>query len=239
MLNTYSLPELLKTGAEQLGIFISPHKINKFITYLEELKLWNKKLNLTSLVDDKKIIIKHFLDSLSCFLVFKRLPEQLVDIGTGAGFPSLPLKILLPEITCTLIEVTRKKADFLEHLLKKLELTGVTIINARAEDRARGNLRESFDVALGRAVAKLNVLLEYALAYVKVDGYLVAQSGEWEVKTKEAEKALLIMGGKVAEVKTIQLPFTDEHRSLILIQKTKNTPLKYPRRAGMPQKKPL
>ena len=239
MLTKYPPSKLLELGAKKLGIFIPPGKIEKFLIYLEELKLWNKKINLTSLKDDEKIVIKHFLDSLSCFIVLKNIPHRLVDVGTGAGFPSVPLKILLPEIKCTLIEAKKKKTFFLEHLIKKLNLEDITIINARAEEMAKGKERESFDLALGRAVAKLNILLEYALAYVKVGGYLIAQRGRYEKELKGAENALLVLGAKVVEIKDIQLPFIDEPRSLILIQKIKNTPFKYPRRVGIPQKRPL
>jgi len=231
--------ELLKRGGEELGISLSSWQIKKFTIYLEELKIWNRKINLTALKSDEEIVVKHFLDSLSLSLVVHQKPENLVDIGPGAGFPSLPLKIFLPRMQCTLIESSGKKAKFLQHLIKKLDLQNVTLIKARAEEVARGNLRESFDLAVGRAVAKLNVLLEYTLPYVKVGGYLVAQKGETLREIELAQRALLILGGRIIKVKWLNLPFSGEFRSLILIQKVKSTPLKYPRRPGIPGKRPL
>ncbi|MBE0479058.1 16S rRNA (guanine(527)-N(7))-methyltransferase RsmG [Candidatus Aerophobetes bacterium] len=239
MLTEYPPSRLLELGAKKLGITIAPEKIEKFLIYLEELKLWNRKINLTSLKSDEEILIKHFLDSLSCSILWKKTPHRLIDIGTGAGFPSLPLKILLPEIKCTLIEAKKKKTVFLEHLIKKLNLEDIRIINARAEDMAREEERESFDLALSRAVAKLNILLEYALVYVKLGGYLIAQKGKDAKEIEEAKNALSILGGQIVEVKHINLPFLNEHRSLILIKKVKSTPLAYPRRTGIPQKRPL
>jgi 16S rRNA (guanine527-N7)-methyltransferase len=231
--------KLLKEGGEKLGISLSSWQIKKFTLYLEELKIWNKKINLTALKSDEEIVIKHFLDSLSLSLVIHQPPENLVDIGPGAGFPSLPLKIFLPRIECTLIESSGKKVKFLQHLVKKLNLEGVTLIKARAEEVARGNLRESFDLAVGRAVAKLNVLLEYTLPYLKAGGYLVAQRGKTLQEIELAEGALSILGGEIREVKWLSLPFSGEPRSLILIQKVRPTPLKYPRRPGIPGKRPL
>jgi len=231
--------KLLEIGAERLGILLSSGKIEKFLIYLEELKSWSKKVNLTALKKDENIVIKHFLDSLSCYLAMKSIPERLVDIGTGAGFPSLPLKILLPDIKCTLIEVKGKKTDFLCHLIRKLNMQDVTIVKARAEEMARGGNRESFDLAVGRAVAKFNILLEYALPYVKVGGYLIAHKGKDKKEIKDAKNALLVLGGKIEDIKQIKLPFLDQTRNLVLVQKVKNTPLKYPRRVGIPKKRPL
>ena len=238
MLKQVSTSEFLKEGAKKFGISLSPEQIEKFLLYLEELKSWNKKINLTALRKDEEIVIKHFLDSLSCYLLMKKTPERLVDIGPGAGFPSLPLKILLPQIKCTLIEAREKKIVFLQHLIKKLNLHNVTLIKARAEEAAKGEKRESFDMAVGRAVARLNILLEYALPYLKIGGYLIAQKGNIE-KIEKAQNALSILGGRIVEVKNIKLPFLDQSRSLILIQKIRTTPSRYPRRPGIPQKRPL
>jgi len=204
--------KLLEIGAERLGILLSSGKIEKFLIYLEELKSWSKKVNLTALKKDENIVIKHFLDSL---------------------------KILLPDIKCTLIEVKGKKTDFLCHLIRKLNMQDVTIVKARAEEMARGGNRESFDLAVGRAVAKFNILLEYALPYVKVGGYLIAHKGKDKKEIKDAKNALLVLGGKIEDIKQIKLPFLDQTRNLVLVQKVKNTPLKYPRRVGIPKKRPL
>ncbi len=239
MLRQTAPSKLLQLGAKKLNISLSPDKIEKFLIYLEELKNWNKKINLTALRENDEIVIKHFLDSLSCYLVMEKIPDKLIDIGTGAGFPSIPLKIFLPKIKCTLIEAREKKIAFLLHLTKKLNLQNVTIIKARAEEVAKEEKRESFDLALGRAVARLNVLLEYALPYVKVGGYLIAQKGASIQGIKKAENALFLLGGKIRNIKYIKLPFLEQPRSLILIQKIKTTPFAYPRRVGIPQKRPL
>ena len=233
------LSELLREGAEKIGIFLSSEKIEKFFIYLEQLKLWNEKVNLTAIKRDKEIIVKHFLDSLTCYLIMDKDATNLVDIGSGAGFPSLPLKILLPEIKCTLIEARKKKVTFLHHLVRKLELKNVTLINGRAEEIARGEKRESFDVAVGRAVAGLNVLAEYALPYVKVGGCFIVQKGSQVKQLKKARNAFLLLGGRVERIKKINLPFLNQERNLILVRKAGPTPLKYPRRPGIPEKNPL
>jgi len=210
------LPCILKKGAEEIGVFLSQEKIEKFLIYLEELKRWNKKINLTALEEDKKIIVKHFLDSLTLCSVMNKIPQEVVDIGPGAGFPSLPLKIVLPQIKCTLVEARKKKVDFLHHIVEKLCLKGVVLINKRAEEFAREKeARGRFDVAVARAVAKLNILLEYTL------------------------RALSILGGEVERIKKIKLPFFDIPRSLVVIRKIKETPSGYPRRPGIPAKRPL
>lgn len=236
MLTPDTPSRLLELGANKLGISLSGEKIEKFLIYMEELKSWNQRANLTAIKRDQEIVIKHFLDSLSCYLAMKDIPGRLVDIGTGAGFPSLPLKILLPGIKCTLIEAKKKRTNFLHHLIKKLNIENVAVVKSRAEEIARGKNRESFDLAVGRAVAKLNIFLECALPYVRVEGYLIAHKGE---DVEEAKNALSILGGKIMDVKHIKLPFFNHPRSLILIQKIKSTPLKYPRRPGIPQKRPL
>ena len=230
---------LLQSGAEQLHISLLPDRIESFLIYLEELKNWNKKVNLTALHGDEEIVVKHFLDSLSCSLAMKKVPDSLIDIGTGAGFPSIPLKILLPQIKCTLIEATEKKIVFLEHLIKKLNLKNVMLLKARAEELAKGEKRESFDLALGRAVAPLNTFLEYALPYVKVGGYVIAQKGARAGAIDNADNALSVLGGRVVGIKHLRLPFLNHPRTLILICKIKSTPEKYPRRPGIPQKRPL
>ncbi|MCD6406308.1 16S rRNA (guanine(527)-N(7))-methyltransferase RsmG [Candidatus Aerophobetes bacterium] len=235
------LPCILKKGAEEVGVFLSQEKIEKFLIYLEELKRWNKKINLTALEEDKEIIVKHFLDSLTLCSVMNKIPQEVVDIGPGAGFPSLPLKIVLPQIKCTLVEARKKKVDFLHHIVEKLCLKGVVLINKRAEEFAREKeARGRFDVAVARAVAKLNILLEYTLPYLKIGGYLISQKGRYpEKEVEEAKRALSILGGEVERIKKIKLPFFDIPRSLVVIRKIKETPSGYPRRPGIPAKRPL
>lgn len=231
--------EILTKGTKQLGISLSQSQVKKFITYLEDLKTWNEKFNLTALKTDREIVIKHFLDSLTLCQLFYQIPKNLVDIGPGAGFPSLPIKIYLPDVKCTLIEANGKKIGFLEYIIQRLNLKEVFLIKARAEEMARGDLRERFDLAVGRGVAKLNVLLEYTLPYVKIGGCMIAQKGRNLQEINEAKKALSLLGGKITQIRSLKLPFSDEHRNLILIKKVKSTPLSYPRRPGIPKKRPL
>jgi len=231
--------EILKRGAEKLGIHLSSEEVKKFLIYLEELKNWNKKFNLTAIKKDNEIVTKHFLDSLSLLLVIEREFGSLVDIGPGAGFPSLPIKLHLPSLKCTLIESSIKKVNFLKYLVKKLNLQDVTLIKARAEEVGHGKERESFDFAVGRAVAKLNVLLEYTFPFLKVGGYLIAQKGKNSKELELARNALSVLRGRIAKIKYFELPFSGEFRSLIVIQKIAPTPLRYPRRPGIPQKRPL
>jgi len=234
-----SVEEILIKGAEQLGLSLSKSQTEKFITYLRDLKAWNKRFNLTALKKDTEIIVKHFLDSLTLCQLFRQVPKNLVDIGPGAGFPSLPIKIYLTDIECTLIEANGKKISFLKYIIHRLNLKGVFLIKARAEEMARGDLRERFDLAVGRGVARLNVLLEYALPYVKIGGCMIAQKGKNFQEIEEAQKALSLLGGRVTWIKSLKLPFSGEHRNLIMIEKVKSTPLTYPRRPGIPEKRPL
>lgn len=231
--------DLLKEGAKKFGIYLTSNQLQKFFIYLKELKVWNKRFNLTAIKDDKQIVIKHFLDSLSLRLVMKNYPRNLVDIGPGAGFPSIPLKIAFPDIKCSLIESSSKKVDFLLYLKERLNLKQIEIIKERAERIARGEKRESFECAVARAVARLNVLLEYSLPFVKTGGYFIAQKGPDTREIKTAQNALLVLGGELAKIRHLELPFSEESRCLILIQKVKSTPLKYPRRPGIPKKRPL
>ncbi|MGB9612888.1 MAG: 16S rRNA (guanine(527)-N(7))-methyltransferase RsmG [Candidatus Margulisiibacteriota bacterium] len=204
-----------------------------FEIYLNELLEWNKKFNLTSIVDPEEIRKKHFEDSLLLLEVIDLSNQSVVDIGTGAGFPGIPLKIVRPEIKLTLLEATKKKVEFLKHLVSTLALQKVEVVWTRAEDYAKEK-REAFDIALSRAVARLNILSEYCLPLVKVGGIFVAYKEEKvEDEIKEAETAIEILGGKLKEVKRFPL------RSLVIIDKIKPTPAKYPRRAGMAKKRPL
>jgi len=204
-----------------------------FDIYLRELLEWNKKFNLTSITDPEEIRRKHFDDSLLLLQTIQLNNQSVIDVGTGAGFPGIPLKIACPKIKLTLLEATRKKIEFLKHLVSILDLKDVEIIWGRAEEVAKEK-REVFDVAVSRAVAKLNVLCEYCLPFVKIGGMFVAYKEEKvEEEVKAAEKAIQILGGKLKEIKKFPL------RSLVIIEKVSKTPPKYPRRAGMAKKKPL
>ncbi len=207
--------------------------------YLKELLAWNKKFNLTRITDPEEVKVKHFEDSLA-LLQFNQLVDQsVIDIGTGAGFPGLPLKIACPNIKLTLVEATGKKVEFLKHIINLLGLTDVRIITGRAEDIAKEE-REKYDLAVARAVAKLPVLAEYCLPFVKIGGQFVAyKENKVEAEVKKSRKAIEILGGRLLDIKKIKLSRFDIVRSLVLIDKVSPTPSKYPRRPGMAKKKPL
>jgi len=251
--------DLLREEARVFGLHLTPEHLEAFRIYYRELIAWNQRVNLTAITGYRDVQYKHFLDSLSCLLAFPypsvsdpvldvipiydraHSPLRCIDVGTGAGFPGVPLKILRPEIRLTLLEATEKKVRFLRHLVDKLNLRDVEIIHGRAEDFGRDSrYRERYDVVLARAVAVLRVLVEYCLPFCRVGGRLIAQKGrEVEEEVRSAQKAIGILGGEVKAVKALELPGLREPRNLIVIEKTAPTPLKYPRRAGMPAKHPI
>ena len=235
---------ILKNAFEKGGLQPDEKAAARFLLYNDLLIETNRSLNLTAITEFEDVVVKHFLDScmpLGDPEVFCGEPISLVDVGTGAGFPGLPLKIMRPEIRLTLIDSLRKRVDFLEDTVSQLELEEVQCIHARAEEAGRDpRLRESFDIAVSRAVARLSILSEYVLPFVKENGLFIAyKSGEVEEELREAEKAIQILGGTVEKVSVFTLPGTDIQRSLIYIRKTAHTPEKYPRRAGKPEKSPL
>ncbi len=205
----------------------------QFEIYSRELIEWNKKFNLTSVTDPDEIRTKHFEDSLSLLQTIKLANESVIDVGAGAGFPGIPLKLACPDIKLTLLEATKKKVEFLKHIISILSLENVEIIWGRAEEATREK-RERFDLAVSRAVAKLNILSEYCLPFVKLGGLFVAyKEEEIEAEVEEAKKAIAILGGQIREIKKFP------PRSLVIIDKIRETPPKYPRRAGMAKKRPL
>ncbi len=231
--------ERLKTAAEKLGISLDGGQTGQFETYMELLLEWNEKFNLTAITEKDEIISKHFLDSLT-LLLSDRLPEgaRLIDIGAGAGFPSVPVKIARPDLRVTMLDSLGKRVDFLNEVSARLGLENICAVHCRAEDGSRTELRESFDVATARAVANLSVLAEYALPFVKVGGYFVAMKGSApEEEINAAKPAIRVMGGKIEEVREIS--FDGLGRSLIIVKKTARTPSKYPRKAGKPSKDPI
>lgn len=210
-----------------------------FEIYLKELLAWNKKYNLTAITDPEEIRIKHFEDSLALLQAIQLTNQSVIDVGTGAGFPGIPLKIVCPGIKLTLLEATKKKVEFLKHIVSALNLADVEIIRGRAEEIAKGK-RETFDIVVSRAVAKLNVLCEYCLPFVKIGGMFVAyKEKKVEEEVAKASKAIEILGGRLKEIKKVKLPNSDIVRSLVIIEKTSPTPSNFPRRAGMAKKRPL
>jgi 16S rRNA (guanine527-N7)-methyltransferase len=234
--------EKLESGAAQLGINLTEKQLEKFETYYRELIDWNKKVNLTSITGYEDVQIKHFLDSLTVFTVVPPgMDLRIIDIGTGAGLPGIPLKIVSPGIDLTLLEATAKKARFLGHLIGRLGLDGVSITNGRAEEIAYDErYREKFDLALARALAPLPVLIELTLPFCEVGGRCIAQKkGDIESEMAKSSRVIEMMGGKLTDVKPVELEGLKDKRYLIIINKIKPTPPQYPRRPGMPGKRPI
>ncbi len=224
------------------GIRLNARQLEAFDWYASELESWNKRFNLTSVTDRNQIEIKHFLDSLSCLTAMHPLPgERIVDIGTGAGFPGIPIRIACPQVNIVLVDSIGKKTQFCQHVVDNLELANVEVINSRAEQVGRlPEYRESFDWALARAVAKLPTLLEYLLPLLKVGGGAIAQKGDTApAEAQSAEVALEVLGGELEEVIPVELPSVTETRHLVVVRKSAATPEKYPRRPGIPSKRPL
>lgn len=225
-----------------LGIRLSDEQRAAFDLYARELVEWNRRFNLTRLTDPEQIRIKHFLDSLSCWLAMRETPPgSLVDVGAGAGFPGIPLKILKPDVLLCLVEATAKKTGFLLHLVQFLRLEDVHVGTTRAEEFGHMPAhRETFDWAVARAVAPLPVLVEYLLPLVKVGGHALAQKGkDAGAEVESAEVAIKKLGGELGEIKKIVVPGLDEDRYLVIIKKISPTPETYPRRPGVPSKRPL
>jgi 16S rRNA (guanine527-N7)-methyltransferase len=234
--------ELLVAGAAKLGISLSASQCQQFEIYYHELVSWNERVNLTAITSYEEVQLKHFLDSLTIAAVKDiSLPLTILDVGTGAGFPGIPLKLVFPNLRLTLLEATAKKTAFLQHILITLNLNDVTVLNGRAEDIShQPQYRESFDLVLSRAVALLPSLVELTLPFCKIPGRFIAlKKGDISLETTQAQKAIGIMGGELKEIKLIELNEFADQRSLVIIDKIKPSPPRYPRRSGMPEKRPI
>jgi 16S rRNA (guanine527-N7)-methyltransferase len=235
--------EKLKQAAEKLGIFLTSFQLGQFETYYHELTDWNKRINLTGITDYEEVQIKHFLDSLTVAAAVRNIKKKLkiADIGTGAGLPGIPLKIVFQDIELTLIEATVKKARFLEQLTTRLYLKNVGIIADRAESTAHdGRYREKFDIVVSRAVASLPALVELMLPFCSIGGWCIIQKkGYITEEVEKSEKAIKVMGGDLREIKRVELEELSDDRWLIIIDKLLPTPPNYPRRPGMPEKRPI
>lgn len=233
---------LLLESAQALGISLSEVQTDQFMQYLSLLLEWNEKMNLTAITDPVEVVQKHFID---CISVLPHLDLQggktMIDVGTGAGFPGVPLKIANPALQVTLLDALQKRLTFLDTLTQSLQLSDVTLVHSRAEDGGQNpDLREQFDLCVSRAVANLAVLLEYCLPFVKVGGKLAALKGpDAAQEIEQAQNALQIVGGKVTAVIPITIPHTDLQHQLVLVEKIAPTPQRYPRKAGKISKKPL
>ncbi|WKZ41365.1 MAG: 16S rRNA (guanine(527)-N(7))-methyltransferase RsmG [Anaerolineales bacterium] len=233
---------LINDARTLFNVHLTARQVMALINYEKELVEWNQKFNLTAIRDVESIRTKHFLDSYSCVLAWKGMPPlRLVDVGTGAGFPGIPLKIVYPTMHVTLVESVGKKAMFCQHIISKLGLEDVEVIQTRAETLGQNPAhRESYDYAVARAVANLNILSEYLLPLVKVGGTMLAQKGEsGPAEAQSAEKAMKLLGGKLKQVIPVELPGVPDDRYLVLVDKVAATPPKYPRKAGIPMKTPL
>ena len=253
------LMQKLVEGARKLGLVLTPDQVMMFRRYRDELVAWRSRVNLTAITDDEGIQTKHFLDSLSCLVAVAaarsnsasapapveacalKPAAHVIDVGTGAGFPGLPLKIICPGIKLTLLEATGKKAEFLSHMVARLDLRGVTVIQGRAEEVGRDAAhREQYDWALARAVAEMPTLAEYLLPFVRIGGKALAQKGEdAPAEVARGEAALVHLGGRLNRLIPVELTGIAETRYLVLMDKTAATPDKYPRRPGMPAKHPI
>ncbi len=234
---------------KKINIELTKRQACQFIKYYELLVDWNERINLTAIIEFEDVCLKHFIDSLSLINMFSSFDEMeeyfkdksIIDVGTGAGFPGVCLKILLPDLKVTLMDSLDKRIKFLNEVITELKLEKITTVHARVEDFAKKpEYREQFDFATARAVASLPVLSEYCIPFVKKDGYFIAYKSEKAAEEISLSmKALSILGGKITESKVFSLPDTDLKRTIIKIKKVKNTPSQYPRKAGTPSKKPL
>ena len=237
-------PEQFVQELSKRNFKLNENQINQFNQYFTSLIETNKKVNLTRITEKDEVYLKHFWDSITPLFTFGSVlkgADTLCDVGAGAGFPSIPLKIMLPELKVTIVDSLGKRLNFLQGLITQLNLKNVTLVHGRAEDVGQNKqYREQFDVVTARAVANMAVLSEYCLPLIKESGNFIALKGpKAEDELKSARKALKVLGGKVIAVKELQLPRSTEERTLILIEKVQATPKKYPRQAGTPHRKPI
>ena len=223
----------------EINIEINENKIDMFYLYMQELLEWNEKINLTAIEDENEIILKHFIDSLTVQKYIKNA-QNIIDIGTGAGFPGIPLAIVNEKSNIVLLDSLNKRINFLNNVIQKLELSNVKAIHGRAEDLAKiVQHREKYDIVISRAVAPFNVLLEYMLPFNKVNSYTIAMKGSNIEEVDISNNALKKLGGKIEKIEKINLPNTDIKRNIIIVRKIEETPKKFPRKAGIPKKEPL
>jgi 16S rRNA (guanine527-N7)-methyltransferase len=236
--------ELLIAGAEKLGLKLEERQIAQFQTYYEELTDWNQRMNLTAIIEYDKVQINHFLDSLTVVSVWKpsanKPNPKVIDIGTGAGVPGIPLKIVFPQIRLTLMDSTNKKITFLNHLKNKLGLDDIVVISGRAEELAHQQYRESYDLVLARGLAPMPTLAELTIPFCKISAKVIAhKKGDIADEMRQARRAISTMGGKLIELKPVELSEFPDNRVLVVIEKVAPTPDIYPRGSGLPIKKPL
>lgn len=230
----------LDQQARKIDIMLSEEQLQKFYKYMKLLLEWNEKINLTAIIEPKEIILKHFIDSLSIIKYIKN-KNSLVDVGTGAVFPGIPIKIVLPEIKVILIDSLNKRITFLNEVISQLDLKYIEAVHSRVEDFARNKeYREKFDVATARAVAQLPIILEYLIPLTKVKGNIICMKGnKIDEEIKKSKKAISVLGGNLEKIDNFYLPDTDIERNIIIVNKVEKTSSKYPRKAGIPSKNPI
>ena len=236
------MKELAQHAQGLLKLRLTPAQLTALEIYETELISWNQTMNLTAIDQPEKIRVKHFLDSLTCLLVMRDTPmARVIDVGSGAGFPGIPLKIICPSMRLTVVESVGKKAMFCQHIVDTLGLKGVEVLQERAEVIGKHEQhRQNYDWALARAVAVMSVLMEYLLPLVRIGGYALAMKGETApAEAHEAEHAIQVLGGHLRQLVPITLPSVEDERYLVVIDKVAATPEKYPRRVGIPGKRPL
>lgn len=231
----------LDEGLKDLNIILDQEQKDQFIKYYELLVAWNRVMNLTAITDLDEVINKHFIDSLTMVKIYNISNEKIIDVGTGAGFPGVPIKIAFPNTRIVLLDSLNKRINFLNEVIKELKLGGIETIHGRAEDYGKNKkYREQFDISTSRAVAKLTTLAEYCIPFVKIGGsFIPYKSGNIEEEFDTAKRCIEILGGDMVDVKRFSLPTTNIERALIRIKKKSKTPIKYPRAAGKPGKEPL
>lgn len=229
---------------EEFEIYLNEEQARQFLNYYDLLKEWNSFMNLTAITEFHEVLKKHFVDSLSLIKAIPDLAEKsysVIDVGTGAGFPGIPLKIVFPNLKVTLLDSLNKRIKFLNETVSELKLEDVVLIHGRAEDFSKPEKkRESFDLCVSRAVANLSTLSEYCIPFVKKGGYFISYKSErLSEEFDSAKKAIQVLGGKYERQVEFNLPDSDIYRNLVVIKKEKSTPLKYPRKAGLPSKEPI
>lgn len=234
--------EILISGLKELGISVVGDKLDKLISFKNIMLEWNDKINLTAITEERDVFIKHFLDSATCLSTgYIKEGLSIIDVGTGAGFPGVPVKIMLESLDMTLLDSLNKRVSYLNEVISRLDLAGTRTIHARAEEAGSSKIhRESYDIVLSRAVAAMNVLCEYCIPFTKVGGFFLCQKGpDIKEEMEEAQSAIRTLGGSIREVREYQLPYSDIKHNIVIIEKVAATPTKYPRKPGKPSANPI
>lgn len=232
--------DLMIEYGKEIDIMFKEEQLKQFYQYMNLLIEWNEKINLTAIVEPKEIILKHFIDSLTIIKYIGK-NQSVIDIGTGAGFPGIPLKIVRKDLKITLLDSLNKRIHFLDEVIKELALENIDTVHARIEEYAKNkNYRETYNIATSRAVANLTTLSEYMLPMVRIKGMAICMKGsEISEEISKSKNSIKLLGGEISKIEEFALPKSDYKRNLILIEKARQTPSKYPRKPGMPSKEPL